>query len=99
MRKICLLVALIGTFYVLSYEGHYFDPCRDGRICLAINGYNVQARDVICDSLKCVEDTLNRPYGTEHLNGVYKIEYFRIGDVQPSVQIEEVKIKKKVTVE
>ena len=98
MRKLCLLVALMGAFYVLSYDKYYFNPCS-GNICLAISGYDVDAKDIICDSLKCVEGILNSQGGTDHLRYIHKIEYSQFDGVKPSVRIEEVKTKKKVTVE
>ena len=60
--------------FIVQYDGYYFDPCS-GDICLAIDGYNVAPQTIFCDSIECVEETLNKN-GITHLNGVYEMIYF-----------------------
>ena len=94
MKHLLILFMIIGTIFVLEYEGYYFGPCQGG-VCYAIEGYDVSPETKFCDSLKCVEETLDQT-GTEHLKNVYKITY----DTRlKTSEIKPVSIKYRATIE
>ena len=96
MKKLILSVfCLFSFFYLLRYEGYYFDPCTrqpgGGISCLAINGYKVAPNEVICPTLTCARKHLDEK-GINHLEGVWVIEILWFGNSPMIQQIKKLKI-------
>jgi hypothetical protein len=97
--RIIQALSLIGIIFVMQYEGYYYDPCHYDvdtgmTTCYAINGYEVRPETVYLNSVKEVEDQINKS-GIEHISGIYKIDYdIIIG----SSSIKKVEITHRVTV-
>jgi hypothetical protein len=98
--KYLLSLFLLGTVFIVQYEGYYFDPCTctgSTCMCLAIDGYNVAPKTHFCDDVKCVEGILSE-YGVEHLEGVFMLHYGFPIDKQEAT-IERVEVVHKITIE
>ena len=83
MKNLILTLFAISTiFYLVEYKAYTWDPCvYDGNgiaSCVLINcgigGCEVGARSFFVKSLDDVKNLVDRN-GTEHLDGVYRIEY------------------------
>ena len=77
MKKM-LPILILTVFFLVEYESYTWNPC-DGNTCLAI----YCGEDGVCDEasrhffVKTIEEVreLVRRNGTEHLYGMYRIEY------------------------
>ena len=103
MKNLMMFLTIFGVFFILNYEGYYFNPC-DGDVCLAIPGYTVAPDTKICDSLLCVEGLLEKT-GMEHFKNAYKITLNFCGfiiliydEYNKTAKIEPVEITYKATV-
>ena len=91
--KIITLLTIFGTIFILNYEGWYWDPCDGHGHCFAIDGHHVPEKTVFCDSLSCVEETLDKT-GANNLESAYRIDYS-----DETATIKKVKIGYRATIE
>ena len=92
-----LILIMIGVFYLIHYEGYYWDPCSKGS-CFAINGYEVEPETIVCGDMDCVEQTLNSR-SIDHLKFVDKVWYQYSGDKLDNFKVKRLNIKHKVVAE
>jgi hypothetical protein len=99
------------VFFIVDYSSYTWDPCTNGN-CLTIycpgGECEVPAQNFIVKTLGEVKEIVNNN-GTEHLKGIYKVEYrpgfYRVLDVTemeavPQFDIEEKRSKgDKTTIE
>lgn len=92
MKTLITMVLIIGTIFIMEYDGYYFDPCS-GNMCLSIEGYHVPAKTIFYGSIGEIEEHLNKT-GMDHLEGIYEIRYN-----PQSATIRKVNIKYRATIE
>ena len=89
---VVLMLCLFSVFYLLRYEGYYYDPCpRPGGVCFSIPGYQVSPNEVICPTLECAKKHLDEK-GTNHLEGIWRIEIFWYGNTPTIPRIKKLKV-------
>jgi len=84
-----ILMVILSFIFIIEYEGYNWNPCS-GDICLAVgcsalDGCRRDATQDFCKDEKCVTDILDQK-GTDHLTGIWKVEWFGNYSQSPVVQ-------------